>query len=566
MAVAPADPPQSPADASRAALDFVHRLLCRPDEDRRALDSLLSELAAAFEATGAGVAALPDGTVVARQAPDTVEGPWPWEEDPDLAVRVRQSRTAPSARRPGGGSLLLTAVESGGSAGWLLWVEDGRDRPWSAGEAGALTLAGHALEKWLNAASDGPRWARQVDRAARQQCLEQAAAVSRRLAHDFGNVLTSILGFAELALAQPRSGDNALQTYLSELHKGAQCGADLTRMLRTFSRRQAVPTRSAAVAAVLAEEEARLRQAAGPGVHVKLSVAAELPPVAVDAEHLRQALAPVLDNAREAVAANTQSGRGEITLTSREVTLGAADCLDLYGEASPGAFVEIVVADNGPGLSPAARRGLFAEPFFSTRSRRRGFGLASTYGVLCAHRGGLAVGGRPLGGTEVRLMLPVAAQPVAPAAAVVAPGPVRGERVLVVDDDPMLLQFVTRTLERAGYRVLGAANAEEALRAYSLADADPFRVVLTDVLMSGLSGVELAHRLLNRGGTVAIVFMSGQVSPDYLQQTFRGVAFEVLTKPFRPNTLLRALRTALHRPDGPAVVGPPPVTPTRSEF
>jgi signal transduction histidine kinase/ActR/RegA family two-component response regulator len=555
MALAQADHPPPAADASHRAVDFVHGLLSRPAGDRQALDGLLGELAAAFEATGAGLAALPEGRVLLRQAPDAVAGPWPWHDDPDLATRIRQSCLALCAPRPGGGSLVLTVVDAP-DGGWLVWVEDGPDRTWSAGEAAALTLAGHVLGRWLKGPEPAPRWARQVDRAARRQRLEQAAAVARRLAHDFGNVLTSILGFAELALAQPRSSDGALQTYLSELHKGAQCGADLTRVLRTFARRQAVPTRSATVGPVLAEEEVRLRQAAGPDVQVEVSVAAELPAVGLDGEHLREVLAEVLNNAREAVGSSGGGGPREITVTARAVTLDAADCLDLYGEARPGPFVEIVVADNGPGLSPEARRGLFAEPFFSTRSRRRGFGLASAYGVLCAHRGGLDVAGRPGGGTEVRLLIPVAVVPTAPVTAA-APGVVRGERVLVVDDDAMLLQFVTRTLERAGYRVLGAATPDEALRAYSLAEADPFRLVLTDVVMPGLSGVELAHRLLNRGGDVAIVFMSGQVSLDYLQQTFRGATFEVLAKPFRPDALLRTIRAALHRPDAPTIVRPP---------
>jgi DNA-binding NtrC family response regulator len=120
--------------------------------------------------------------------------------------------------------------------------------------------------------------------------------------------------------------------------------------------------------------------------------------------------------------------------------------------------------------------------------------------------------------------------------------------VLVVDDDPMLLQFVARSLEGAGYRPQSVTNTEAALLAHAQVGSDPFRLVLTDVLMPGLSGVDLADRLLQRDPTVRVLFMTGQVSLDYVQQHFRGKSFEVLAKPFRPDGLLRAVRIALDRP------------------
>jgi signal transduction histidine kinase/ActR/RegA family two-component response regulator len=548
----------SATDASRAALDFAQALLSRPASDPTALQGLLRELAEAFGAAGAGVASLPGGAVLVRYGQAAAEGLWPWQSDPDLPARLCQAASAQVLAGPNG-KLLATTIGVPAGEGWLLWVEE-RSAPWSPGEAAALAVAGDALGRRLRTGTEAaPRWLRQLDRAGRQQRLEHSAAVSRRLAHDFGNVLTGILGFSELALAQQGGPQATLHEYLSEIHKGAEGGARLMQVLRLFSRRQALPTRSSVLAAVLTEEEARLRRGMGPAARFRACLAAGLPALALDADQLSQALAPVLDNAREAATAAGLPAEPppEITVRASVVTLDADDCRDFFGDLRPGQHVEIVVADTGAGLSPEARRLLFAEPFFSSRSRRRGFGLASTYGILFAHRGGLDVRPGPAGGTEVRLVVPVAPQeaPTEAAAPAVRTG---GENILVVEDDPMLLHFVTRILGRAGYRLQGAPNGEEALRLYQRSTSDPFQLVLTDVLMPGINGVELVHRLLAGDPQLGVVFMSGQVSLDYLQQTFQGASCEVLAKPFHPDGLLRVVRQVLDRAlIRPARGGPP---------
>jgi DNA-binding NtrC family response regulator len=117
--------------------------------------------------------------------------------------------------------------------------------------------------------------------------------------------------------------------------------------------------------------------------------------------------------------------------------------------------------------------------------------------------------------------------------------------VLVVDDDAMMRAFVARVLEQAGYRVAAVASAEAALETYAAAADDPFRVVLSDVLMPEVNGVELAHRLLNRHPGVRVLFMSGQGGAEILRQTFQGASFEMLSKPFRTEGLLSAVRVAL---------------------
>lgn len=236
-----------------------------------------------------------------------------------------------------------------------------------------------------------------LDRRIRRQRMEAAARVVHRLSHDFGNILTGILGFSELALTQQAGPDSAMQLYLTEIHRGAQSGAQYTDQLRLFARRQTTSKRSCRLADVLGE----LR---GENVQYKLHLPADLPAVAVEPEALRQVLTIVLDNAREAIA-----GPGVIEISARTVPMDAKEAGELFGDVRPGTHVEIRIADNGSGLTPEAQRLLFAEPFFSTKSRKRGFGLAMAYGILTGHRGGLELLRRPEGGTIARLIVPVPA-------------------------------------------------------------------------------------------------------------------------------------------------------------
>ncbi len=557
-------------DTSRSALDLAHWLLSRPAADQPTLEELLRELAGAFAAAGSGLACLPDCRQLfhfpVQQEPPA--RPWPWQEDPTLLEATTRPPGAVVIERPGQPRLLVTSLAprpgptgpaalpglnapAAAGAGWVLWLEDYQRTASCEPDQAALALVGQALARRL--ADDAPsRLSEQLDRAARQQQLEVAALVTGRLAHDFGNVLTGILGFTELALAQQVPSSTPLHSYLSEVYRAAQSGASFVNQLRLFARRQSSTSRRTSLSAILAEQEARLFAARDPGVTLRLNVPPDLPPVALDADLLHQVLTAFLDNAREALV-----GPGTISVAARLVALAAADCHELYGAARPGPHVEVTVADTGIGLSPEAQRRLFSEPFFTTKARRRGFGLAVAYGILNAHRGGLRLYPGPEGGVVARVVVPVAPELPAPAEEpgarapeAAAPRP-RGERVLVVDDDVEVLHFVATTLERSGYRVESFSSALAALDAYSSALAsDPFRLVLTDVVMPDVGGVELVRRLLRRDPAVRVLFLSGHVSSDFPQQDFANHAFELLPKPFRTEQLLRAVRSAIDRAGG----------------
>ncbi len=564
-------PPTS--GSSRSALELAHRLLGRPPGDHSDLGGLLAELAGAFSASAAGLASLPGASLLACHPA------------PPVATEV-SALLAHSGQRPcwvpraAGGSYLLATLsapagtfEPDVAAHWALWVEDAQRPTWSDEEAAALDLIGLALSRWLSnlrGAVQPPRWADQLDLAARQQRMETAAEVTRRLAHDFGNVLTGILGFSELALAQQVPATSPLHSYLTEVYRGAQTGAQFTHQLRLFSRRQSTSSRACALAPLLAEEEKRLCPPGareGSPLTLNVSLPNDLPPLALDSDHLRQVLGALLDNAREALA-----GPGSIAISARLTALTEADCHDLYGAARPGPHVEVCIADTGTGLSPEVQRRLFAESFFTSKPRRRGFGLAIAYGILHAHRGGLRLHPGVERGVVARVLVPAARSAPAPALAAETAAPpnsadpasavarkARGEKVLVVDDDPQVLQLVSVTLEQAGYRVHAVSNADDALQTYLAQSIDPFRLVLSDVIMPRVTGVDLARRLVKRDANVRVLFMSGRVSADFMQPDLAQHSFELLTKPFLPEGLLRAVRSALDRPaTGPRRAPSPP--------
>jgi signal transduction histidine kinase len=513
-------------DCSRPGLECACRWLGTCDAPSLSLGALLAELARAFAAAGAGVAHLPDGDPVARWEEANAAAPsLPWRERTEL---IQEAALSPSALpvRADGVSWLLAAVDGDARANWLLWLQAPAARQWSPAEAGALALAGQALSRRLRRPEAAPPWARQLLRL-RQQRFDEAAAAARRIAHDYGNVLTGILGFSELALGQLKP-NSPLASYLHEIHRSALVGERLTSTLRLCARRL-WPRQHPARLDVVADDEVRRLGERFPGTPLDVAVPADLCPVALDAEPLGHVLAQLLDNAAEAVASG-----GGVRLSARAVVLTADECLDLLGAAEPGPHVEVSVEDAGCGLSADARRLLLTEPFFTTKTRHRGYGLSVVHGILCSHRGALAVEPAAGGGTVARAYLPV----VAPARP--------GERVLVVDDDPMILHLVRTTLQRAGYRVETATSADDAVRSYTRA-AEPFRLVLSDLVMPHVSGFDLARQLQTHDAGVNMLFMSGQVVADAAGPPLPGGQFDLLAKPFRPEGLLRAVRCALER-------------------
>jgi len=532
-------------DSSRSALDLVHSLLSLPATEQPGLDGLLTQLIEAFAATAAGLAALPDSAPILRAgSTEAIAAPLPWENDAALLARLVESSDVVVLPRSAHGSLVVQASRRR-EPGLLVWLEDEKRSDWTRAETAAFALFADALAR-NNAPppETAPRWLEQRDRRLRQQRLEQTVPVVRRLAHDFGNALTGVLGFAELCLGQQVEPGSTLHDFLSELQRGAKHAARWTQLLQLFSLRQARGPFACSLPEALRAEESRQRKVWKPTAELVLDVPATLPAPIVCDEHLRQVVGILLENSYEALPDNV----GVVTLSARRIDLTGPDCLEYYGRPQPGPHVEVRVSDTGAGLTPEVQSRLFAELFFTTKMRHRGLGLAVAYGLATANRGGIRLVNAPGQGVIAEVVFPalvIAAAPLkgAPEKQTVP----RGEKILVVDDDPLVLRFVTKTLERAGYRVHAVTTAAEALASYDAQQVEPIRLVVSDLMMPQIGGLDLAQRLLQRDSNVRLLFMSGHAVAEAEARSATSLAFATIQKPFPSERLLSAVRSAIDR-------------------
>jgi signal transduction histidine kinase len=408
-------------DRTADVLSFAQRLLCTTVDAPtgtnslgtaasadNALKTLLEELAGAFGAQGAGVIAPLEGPRLFRQeswlsGTEPASLVYPWEIDAGvLAAASRASATAePGIEVAEGGAVWLVAeVALPGYASLVIWVMDGAPRAWSDGERAALPIAGQAVARLQQRA--GASWLRCLENVRVQKAVEQAVRVACRLAHDFGNYLTGILGFTELATKQVAE-DSLPQLYLKEAWHSAKEGADWVHKLHNLRQNRRPHLGPTDLASVVRKEESRLQPQCAGGVLLTISLEGRVPLIDIDKEALRQVVAQLLDNAREAIPE-----RGAITLSARATHLDATACHGILGSPRPGAFVEITVTDSGVGLPAEMRARPFADFFFSTKPRHRGLGLVTVFWLVQVHQGGICFGPHPEPGTTVRVFLPVA--------------------------------------------------------------------------------------------------------------------------------------------------------------
>jgi signal transduction histidine kinase/CheY-like chemotaxis protein len=542
-------PVSEAADRTRQVLDIVQGWLRKPTSGTVEFVDALQDLARGFGARAAGVAAFLDGVPCLQERVPTSgllpTSRWPWQEFPELTAADALPPEARALTTSEGVGVLAAAVEQPAGVRWLVWVEDTADRDWTGNEKAALTVAALAAARVLAAGPDAIAWDKKLKRRVWQRRREEAVAITGRLAHDFGNILTGVLGFAELALTQLPAGSTG-HRHVHEIHQAAQKGARFIQELSLFSKRRPSAIGQASPAMVLAELRARLQAGWGPGIPLELDLPANLPAVALDTDLLRHVLGQLLDNAREAI-----EGSGKVSVTARVATLTEEEGLDYLGAPAAGECVEMAVRDTGGGMAPEIERRLWHELFVTSKPAHRGLGLAVVQSVLQAHRGGLRIESAPTLGTTVRVVLPVAA----PVPAVRPANPSRprgsGEKILVVDDDPNLLHVLSTILNGAAFRVYAASRADKALEMYTAAAGDPFRLVVADVIMPGMSGFDLARRLVAYDAKVNIVFITGQPPPCLAEVDPCLGQFRVLPKPFRPAGLLEVVRAALDQTASP---------------
>jgi PAS domain S-box-containing protein len=379
----------------------------------------------------------------------------------------------------------------------------------------------------------------------RAQKMEAVGRLAGGVAHDFNNLLGVILGHAELLLRRfgpEHPGAGALE----QVRLAAERGARLTRQLLAFSRRQVLQPRVLDLNAVVRSMEPMLARLIGEDVHLVTVLAHGLGRVRADEGQVEQVLMNLAVNARDAMPRG-----GRLTIETANVGPGEGDP-PLRPAVAAGPRVTITVSDTGHGMDAATLAHVF-EPFFTTKpaGEGTGLGLATVYGIVQQSGGRIEVESEASKGAVFRISLPRIEGEVRPPAPRREATEVGGhETVLLVEDDAALRAVIQEILETAGYRVYAASRSEEALAIAAIV-AGGIDLLLSDVVMPGGSGPELAAELLARRPGLRVLYTSGYTYDAISRHGIQESGARLLQKPFSASDLLRAVRVALEEPAGP---------------
>ena len=368
------------------------------------------------------------------------------------------------------------------------------------------------------------------------QKLEAVGRLAGGVAHDMNNALNAIIAFADLALQE--AGDNeGLRDDIGEIRVAADRAAGITRRLLAFSRRQVLQPQVVEVNAIVNNVEDMLRRLVGEQVTLSLRLAPDAGWVKSDPAQIEQVILNLALNARDAMP---EGGRLTIDTDVLHLEVEQAGEFDII---APGDYAVLRIFDSGCGMTSDVLARAF-EPFFTTKDMARGsgLGLPVVYGIVKQSGGQIRVHSELGKGTSVEIYLARVAEPALPESA--SGSAACDETVLLVEDEELVRKVVARILERAGYRVLVAGNGDEALaiceRAPTLIDA-----LVTDVVMPGIGGRELAARVVERFPNLKVLFMTGYTDDEFLRRGILDQGRAVLVKPFSPRDLLRRLREVL---------------------
>ena len=372
------------------------------------------------------------------------------------------------------------------------------------------------------------------------QKMEAVGRLAGGVAHDFNNLLTAITGHVDLML-EDVSPSSAMAGDLGLVREAATRAGTLTHQLLAFSRRQVLRPRLIDLNQVVTGVEGMLRRLIGEDVSLVTILADDLPATRADPNQLEQVLMNLVVNARDAMPAG-----GTLCIRTRVSQPGRG--AESPSEAGVGVVLE--VSDTGEGIPEEIQDRIF-EPFFTTKEdgRGTGLGLSMVYGIVMQSGGRVEVDSAPGAGTSVRLHLPASVE--SPAGVTAAPAPEDGEvtggseTILLVEDEAVVRDLASRVLRRLGYRVIPASGPEEALQRLEGPRAVGIHLLVTDVVMPGMTGPALAARVGSLVPGVVVLYTSGYARETLSRGTDRVVDGPFLPKPFAPAELARAVRAAL---------------------
>jgi|GEM_PF-2201358 len=388
---------------------------------------------------------------------------------------------------------------------------------------------------------------RQVKRLQEQllqsQKMEAVGALAGGVAHDFNNLLQAISGFVQLLLADTPPGSES-HNYLARIDDSVARAADLVRRLLTFSRKVESETRPVDLNRAIGQTVKLLERTLPPMIEIETHLAPGLRPVEADPTQLEQIIVNLASNAKDAMPEG-----GRLTLTSEQISLSPEQA-EAYPGLAAGDYALLGVRDTGQGMDRETLAHLF-EPFFTTKEvgQGTGLGLSMVYGIVKAHQGHVTCQSQPGQGASFLIYLPLASAEApapaeeGPAEEEVLPG---GETILLVDDEPSVLEVARQILTLNGYQTLQARSGEEALEMYRFWGRS-IALVLLDLGMPGMGGLKCLEELLRLDSEVKVIVASGYTETKQAERTLEAGALEFVAKPYRLKTMIQKIRQVLGR-------------------
>jgi len=370
--------------------------------------------------------------------------------------------------------------------------------------------------------------------------MESIGSLAGGVAHDFNNMLTVIMGHAQLGLMQSDT-NHKICDHFAEIMKTAERSADLTKQLLAFARKQAIAPKNIDLNEVIDGMLKMLRRLIGESIQLTWQPAPDLWRIKADPSQIDQILANLCVNARDAI-----NGTGRITIETCNNTVDSSYCEE-NPEAVPGDYVQLSVSDDGRGMDKETMALVF-EPFFTTKGvgEGTGLGLATVYGIVKQNNGFITIYSEPGKGTTFTIHLPRLEEKSQKSQAEVkaAPLPKGQETILLVEDEPGILQITSLLLGKQGYTLLTAGTPGEAMR-LAQEHVGEINLLITDVIMPEMNGKDLANRLQSLNPHLKCLYMSGYTSDIIAQHGVLDEGVYFIQKPFSLPDLSTKVREVL---------------------
>ena len=376
------------------------------------------------------------------------------------------------------------------------------------------------------------------EQVRQSQKMESVGRLAGGVAHDFNNMLSVILGAAELSRHKIEEGEPVGQ-YLDVIVDAARRSSEITRQLLAFSRKEVVSPRPADLNQLIEESRRILTRLISEDIQLSFHPGDQLWIVMIDPSQLDQILLNLAVNARDAMPRG-----GSLAIETANLHI-SGDYAQLHPEARPGDYVRLTVSDTGTGMDKGTQEHIF-EPFFTTKpmGKGTGLGLATVYGIVSQNGGFINVYSEPGQGAVFRIYLPRLAQKAVPDEVSLPPAPGCSETVLLVEDEEMLLWVATRLLEEMGYLVIQAPTPGRAI-AICREQGKKIDLILTDVVMPEMNGREMIGRIKEIRPELKVLFMSGYTSDNAVQRGIVDEGMQYLQKPLEMHKLNEKIRQVL---------------------